>query len=144
MKWNCPACDASYTVDDNALGKTARCKKCGTSSVIRDDVTDEPPPAAASAFLAAIADDDAPCEKGVASANAPGVSLVGVVLSFLILMLVIAAIVAMVSFSDEELQPARWLFVAAFLGLLIQFVTVLPFYLACDDIRRIRKVVENQ
>jgi predicted Zn finger-like uncharacterized protein len=38
----CPNCSQSYTVDDKLAGKKARCKKCGQSFRMSDDVADAP------------------------------------------------------------------------------------------------------
>lgn len=151
MKWNCPACDATYRVESTVIGKSVRCQKCGTSSVIRDEVEDEPPPAAASAFLASIADvDDTLATEPVESSQLGSIppeeriSLVGAVLRLQLAVLALLLLLVLMSFNSADLYPSRWSFSIFFVVLVIEFITVLPFYIACDDIRVIRKLLESR
>ncbi len=148
-KWICPNCSASHNVTLQHAGKTARCQKCGQPSVVvvsEDEDSIGPDTDTNTEFQGTLQRLRSPqqvqdrYEQPVAnqpeSTSSVAKGLLGVILSLWIL-------ITLVTFAVDDLAPSRSLAVVTVSVLVAQMILVWPFYTACDDLRALRRMMEN-
>jgi hypothetical protein len=143
-KWICPTCSASHNVPDSAIGRTAKCQKCGRPSIVTDSEEEIEPPSLLNKIIED--DDEGPIparlsRKRSASYDAPPTI---VAKGILLICLAIVVLAMLLSFITDEVKPLRGQLVLGTIIFGIQLALVWPFYGECDDIRAIREKIDSK